>query len=212
MRRSADLFVPGVEPLPDILRIPSSLAVIFPPCGFPRQRNSIAADPLTAKTPKRWATRSCNSVVCLHQGAPLPVVVCRNVPGLLFMLVRAVREAGRSARGYLQSPALKPAARASDTLETVRHAAAIDPRVADITLVPAAGSAAIPRHECVRPRSRGRTCRAAARHRTASARVGANLLPKKLPEPLPRPTGIRCRFLAMLPTEVDRLAAKGCCV
>jgi hypothetical protein len=52
MRRSADLFVPGVEPLPDILRIPSSLAVIFPPCGFPRQRNSIAADPLITKTPR----------------------------------------------------------------------------------------------------------------------------------------------------------------
>jgi hypothetical protein len=47
-------------------------------------------------------------------------------------------------------PALKPAARAPDTLETVRHAAAVDPRVADITLVPAAGSAAILWQECVR--------------------------------------------------------------
>jgi hypothetical protein len=30
---------------------------------------------------------------------------------------------------------------------------------------------------------------------TASARAGANLVPKKLPGPLPRPTGIRCRFI-----------------
>jgi hypothetical protein len=30
---------------------------------------------------------------------------------------------------------------------------------------------------------------------TASARAGANLVPKKLPGPLPRPTRIRCRFI-----------------
>jgi hypothetical protein len=70
MRRSAELFVSGAASLPDILRIPGSLDVIFRPWGFPQQRNSIAADTLTAKTPRHWATRCCNSVVCLHQGAP----------------------------------------------------------------------------------------------------------------------------------------------
>jgi hypothetical protein len=46
MRRSADLLVPGAASLPDILRIPGSLDVIFRPRGFPRQRNSLAANQL----------------------------------------------------------------------------------------------------------------------------------------------------------------------
>jgi hypothetical protein len=60
MRRSADLFVSGAAFLPDILRILSSLDLIFHRWGFPRQRNSITTDPLTAKTPRRWAMRGWN--------------------------------------------------------------------------------------------------------------------------------------------------------
>jgi hypothetical protein len=67
MHRLADLFVSEAASLPDILRIPGSLDVIFRPWGFSRQRNSIAADPLTGRAgsmaPPRWR-------MILYQGAP----------------------------------------------------------------------------------------------------------------------------------------------
>jgi len=52
MHRSADLFVSGTEPLPDILRIPGSLAVIFPAWDFRGNeiRSSRPADTLKAET------------------------------------------------------------------------------------------------------------------------------------------------------------------
>src|SRR5260370_22066509 len=45
----ADLFVSGAASLPDILRIPGWLVVIFRPWGSRGNDISIAADPLTAK-------------------------------------------------------------------------------------------------------------------------------------------------------------------
>jgi len=69
----------GTEPLPhgifetDIPRIPGPLAVIFRPRpkGVTPQRNSIAAASVRTQivglpTAQRW-----NSLLCLHQGAPL---------------------------------------------------------------------------------------------------------------------------------------------
>jgi hypothetical protein len=44
----------------------------LPPLGVPRQRNSIAADSLTAKTARCSAPLGRNSLLCVHQGAPLP--------------------------------------------------------------------------------------------------------------------------------------------
>ena len=44
----------------------------LPSLGVPRQRNSIAADSLTAKTARCSAPLGRNSLLCVHQGAPLP--------------------------------------------------------------------------------------------------------------------------------------------
>src|SRR5216683_6074352 len=44
----------------------------LPSLGGPRQRNSIAADPLTAKTARCSAPLGRNSLLCVHQGVPLP--------------------------------------------------------------------------------------------------------------------------------------------
>jgi hypothetical protein len=46
---------------PDILRVPGSLDVILCPPRFLEQQNSIAADQITAKTPRRRAARGWNS-------------------------------------------------------------------------------------------------------------------------------------------------------
>src|ERR1700722_4752068 len=39
----------------------------LPPLGAPRQRNSVAAGPVTAKAARRWGTRGWNCAVYLHQ-------------------------------------------------------------------------------------------------------------------------------------------------
>src|SRR5712692_23433 len=44
----------------------------LPSLGGPRQRNSIAAGPLTAKTARCSAPLGRNSLLCVHQGVPLP--------------------------------------------------------------------------------------------------------------------------------------------
>jgi hypothetical protein len=56
--------------LTDILRVPGPFGRDLPSLGVPRQRNSIAPNPLIAKMPRRWASRGRNWAVCLHQGAP----------------------------------------------------------------------------------------------------------------------------------------------
>src|SRR6266446_10236727 len=44
----------------------------LPSLAGPRQRNSIAADSLTAKTARCSAPLGRNSLLCVHQGVPLP--------------------------------------------------------------------------------------------------------------------------------------------
>jgi hypothetical protein len=71
-RRTSPTSPPGRSALADISRIPKLLVAIFRPWGVPRQRNSIAADSLTAKTARCSAPLGRNSLLCVHEGVPLP--------------------------------------------------------------------------------------------------------------------------------------------
>jgi hypothetical protein len=55
----------------------------------------MAADPVTAKTARRSASRSQNALRCLHQGALLPLPPVASDAGLPVMLARAVPAVGR---------------------------------------------------------------------------------------------------------------------
>jgi hypothetical protein len=58
----------------------------LPSLGVPRQRNSIAADSLTAKTARCSAPGGRNSLLCVHQGVPLPSSAVASDQSLRLML------------------------------------------------------------------------------------------------------------------------------
>jgi hypothetical protein len=68
--------------LSDIHRVPGLLGMIVR-FGETRGNNLIVADPRTAKMVRRSAQHRRNSLLCLHQGAPLPSppVASDSIPG-----------------------------------------------------------------------------------------------------------------------------------
>src|SRR6266446_934120 len=86
----------------------------LPSLGGPRQRNSIAADSLTAKTARCSAPLGRNSLLCVHQGVPLPSSAVASDLNLPVTLVRAAPAVGRSASGFPGTSVAAPRPRPSE--------------------------------------------------------------------------------------------------
>src|SRR6202790_5284428 len=71
-----------------------------PSLEVPRQRNSIAANPGGSQIGGSPASQGRNSLLCLHQGAPLPSLYVASDPIFLVMPALAAPAAGRSATGF----------------------------------------------------------------------------------------------------------------
>ena len=91
-----------------------------PSLEVPRQRNSIAANPGGSQIGGSPASQGRNSLLCLHQGAPLPSLYVASDPIFLVMPALAAPAAGRSATGFPGTSAAAPRLRPSETSRSDR--------------------------------------------------------------------------------------------